>query len=162
MYQAIRESVPEMSPWLPFAHENYSISETRDYLKRCPEGWKKDTEYSFGIIDSRDGSLIGGCGINRIDKENSWANLGYWVRTNRTEQGVATAATRLLAEWGFRVVKLCRLEILVATSNKRSQRVAEKVGAQREGILRNRLKIGDNLHDAILYSLIPTDIVKTG
>ncbi len=162
LYHAIHESVPEMSRWLPFAHENYSIRETRDYLKGRPDGWKKDTDYSFVIIDSRDGTIIGGCGLNGIDKENSRANLGYWVRTSRTSQGVATAATLLLAKWGFMVVKLCRIEILAAVGNKSSQRVAEKVGAQREGVLRNRLKIGDDLHDAIMYSLIPGDFIKTG
>jgi len=162
LYDAIRESVPEMSRWLPFAHENYSIRETKDYLKRRPEGWKKDTDYSFAIIDSRDGTIIGGCGFNGIDKENGRANLGYWVRTSRTGQGVATAATVLLAKWGFMVVKLCRIEILASVGNKSSQRVAEKVGAQREGVLRNRLKIGDDLHDAIMYSLLPKDTMKTG
>jgi ribosomal-protein-serine acetyltransferase len=162
MYQAIRESIAEISPWLPFAHEDYSISETRDFLKGRPEGWKKDTDYVFGIVDSRDGSYIGTCGLNDIDAVNHRANLGYWIRTSQTRQGVATAATLLLAKWGFMVVKLCRIEILVATGNKRSQRVAEKVGAQREGVLRNRLKIGDDLHDAIMYSLIPGDMLKTG
>ena len=162
MYQAIRESIPEISPWLPFAHEGYSIRETKEFLKGLPEGWKRDTDYVFGIIDSRDGSLIGGCGFNGIDKENGRANLGYWIRTSRMGEGVATVATLLLAKWGFGVVKLCRIEILVATGNKRSQRVAEKVGAHREGVLRNRLKVGDDLHDAIMYSLIPGDMLKTG
>ena len=158
MYQAIRESIPEISPWLPFAHENYSINETKDFLKERPRGWKKDADYAFSIIDSRDGSLIGGCGFNGIDKENGRANLGYWVRTSRMGEGAAPAATLLLAKWGFMVVKLCRVEILVDVDNKRSQRVAEKAGAQREGVLRNRLKIRDDLRDAIMYSLIPKDI----
>jgi ribosomal-protein-serine acetyltransferase len=162
MYQAICESIAEISPWLPFAHEGYSMSETKDFLKRRPEGWKKDTEYVFGIIDSRDGSYIGTCGLNRIDNENHRANLGYWVRTSRVGQGAATAATLLLAKWGFTVLKLCRIEILVSVGNKSSQRVAEKVGAQREGVLRNRLKIREDLHDAIMYSLVPQDILKRG
>ena len=162
MYQAILESIAEISPWLTFAHEGYSLRETKDFLRGRPEGWKKDTDYVFGIIDSGNGSYIGTCGFNGIDRENGRANLGYWIRTSRTRQGAASAATLLLARWGFMVVKLCRIEILVATGNKLSQRVAEKVGAQREGVLRNRLKIGDDLHDAIMYSLIPRDIIKTG
>jgi RimJ/RimL family protein N-acetyltransferase len=161
MYEAIRESIAEISPWLAFAHEDYSLSETRDFLGKRPEGWKKDTEYVFGILDSRDGSYIGTCGFSRIDTENRRANLGYWVRTSRTGQGVASAATLLLAKWGFMVAKLCRIEILAATDNKASQRVAEKTGAQREGILRNRLKIGNDLQDAVMYSLLPKDITKT-
>ena len=159
MYQAICESIAEISPWLPFAHEGYSMRETKDFLKKRPEGWKKDTDYVFGIIDPRDRSYIGTCGLNRIDNENHRANLGYWVRTSRVGQGAATAATLLLARWGFTVLKLYRIEILVAVGNKSSQRVAEKVGAQHEGVLRNRLKIREDLQDAIMYSLIPKDVL---
>jgi RimJ/RimL family protein N-acetyltransferase len=73
-------------------------------------------------------------------------------------QGVAPAATILLAKWGFEALKLMRIEILVATGNARSLRVAEKVGAKREGILRNRITIRDEVHDGVMHSLIPGDI----
>ena len=128
MYQSIRESLAEISPWLHFVHEGYSINETKDFLKRCPDGWKKDTDYVFGILDSRYGSYLGTCGLNRIDTENRRANLGYWIRTSRIGQGLAPAATLLLVKWGFKELKLKRIEIIVATGNQRSQRVAEKVG----------------------------------
>ena len=160
IYQAIRESITEIGPWLPFAHEGYTIRETRDFLKRCPDGWKQDNDCVFGIIDAGDGSYIGTCGLNHIDRENGRANLGYWVRTSRTGQGAATTATLLLAKWGFRELKLNRIEILVATGNQRSQRVAEKAGAQREGVLRSRIRIHDKMHDAVMYSLVPEDVYK--
>jgi RimJ/RimL family protein N-acetyltransferase len=158
IFHAIQESLAEMSPWLPFAHEGYSIKETRDYLKRRPGEWKKGINYDFGIYDSQEGMLLGGCGLNAVNKLNDSANLGYWVRTSRTGLGIATAATLLLAKWGFEVLKLTRIEILVATENQRSLRVVEKVGAKREGILRNRLKINDRLNDAVMHSLVPGNI----
>jgi ribosomal-protein-serine acetyltransferase len=158
MFQAIKESTAEISPWLPFAHEGYSIKETRNYLKHRPGEWKKGITYDFGIFDAKDGTLLGGCGLNQVNKVSSYANLGYWVRTSRTGQGIATVATSLLAKWGFEALKLTRIEILVATGNERSLRVAEKAGAKREGTLRNRLKIDDKMHDAVMHSLIPGDI----
>jgi RimJ/RimL family protein N-acetyltransferase len=157
-YKAIRESLAEMSPWLPFAHKDYSMKETKDWVKSRPKEWKKGHSYEFVILDAKGGTIIGGCGLNRIDKENRCANLGYWVRTNRTGEGVATAATILLAKWGFEVLKLARIEILVATGNERSLRVAEKAGARREGILRNRINIHDRMHDAVMHSLVPGDV----
>lgn len=159
-YKAIRESLAEISPWLPFAHNDYSIKESRDWIKKRPGEWKKGTAYEFAIIDAEDGTIIGGCGLNGVDKMNRHANLGYWVRTSRMGQGVAPAATLLLARWGFKALKLMRIEILVATSNQRSLRVAEKVGANREGILRNRINIHDKTHDAVMHSLIPGDIAQ--
>ena len=159
LYRATRESLAEMSPWLPFAHQDYSIKETKDFLKkRCPQSWKKDTEYAFKIIDPKDNSFIGMCGLNAIDFENHRANLGYWIRTSRTGEGVAPAATLLLAKWGFKIARLRRIEIIVAVDNQRSKRVAEKAGAHREGVLRNRLHMHDKYHDAVMYSLIPQDL----
>lgn len=158
LYQAIQESLAEISPWLPFAHEGYSINETKSFLRRCPESWRNDIEYHFAILDPKDYSLIGTGGLNRIDYENLRANLGYWVRTSRTGSGIATTATRLLARWGFQELKLNRIEIVVATANQPSQRVAEKAGARREGTLRNRINIRGDLQDAIMYSLVPEDL----
>jgi ribosomal-protein-serine acetyltransferase len=157
-FKAIKESAAEISVWLPFVHPDYSIQENRAWLKKRPADWKKGVGYEFAILDAKDGTMIGGCGLNGIDKMNRRANLGYWVRTSHTRRGVATAATLLLAKWGFEALKLTRIEILVAVDNERSLRVAAKVGATREGILRNRLVIRDKAHDAVMHSLIPGDI----
>lgn len=158
LYKAVRESMAEMSPWLPFAHEDYSIKETRDWLKKRPDGWKKGISYDFAILDPEDDSFMGGCSLDHVDYNNMTANLGYWVRTSRTRQGAAPTATKLLAKWGFKELGLNRIEIIVATGNERSQRTAEKAGAYREGILRKRIIIREKVHDAVMFSLIPGDI----
>ena len=92
---------------------------------------------------------------NRV---HNFANLGYWVRSSRVGQGVATAATRLAAQFGFEELKFTRIEIVAATGNVGSLRVAEKAGARREGVLRNRLMLGGKLHDAVMHSLVPEDL----
>ncbi len=156
-YRAVRESLAEMAPWLPFAHPDYSIKESRAWIKQRPKEWKKGTSYEFVILDARDGAYLGGCGLNGIGGENQRANLGYWVRTSRTGKGVAPSAARLLAEWGFKALGLKRVEIVVATGNLRSLRVAEKTGATREGVLRNRIAVSEKTYDAVMFSLIPQD-----
>ena len=157
-YRVIKSSLAEIGVWLPFAHPNYSPKESKDWIKKRPKEWKKGIIYDFGIFDAEDGTLIGGCGLNNIGHENRQANLGYWVRTSRMGQGVAPSATLLLAKWGFETLKLTRIEIVIAVGNERSLRVAEKVGAKREGILRNRITIRDKVYDGVMYSLIPGDI----
>jgi RimJ/RimL family protein N-acetyltransferase len=92
--------------------------------------------------------------VNQVNKANRFANLGYWVRTSATGRGVAPAAVRLVADEVFRQTDLVRLEIVVALGNVRSQRVAEKVGAMREGVLRRRLAIPGGAADAVMYSLL--------
>jgi len=53
---------------------------------------------------------------------------------------------------------LLRIEIVAAVDNIPSQRVAEKAGARREGVLRNRLFINGESLDAVLFSLVPEDL----
>jgi RimJ/RimL family protein N-acetyltransferase len=86
------------------------------------------------------------------------ANLGYWVRTSATGHGVATTATRLAARFGFEELGMQRIEIVAALDNIPSQRVAEKSGAKREGVLRRRLLIRGESLDAVLFSLVPEDL----
>ncbi|HEX8891487.1 MAG TPA: GNAT family protein, partial [Pyrinomonadaceae bacterium] len=67
------------------------------------------------------------------------------------------SATRLAARFALEELKLQRVEILAATGNHASQRVAEKAGATREGVLRKRLLVKGQAQDAVLYSLVSED-----
>ena len=59
---------------------------------------------------------------------------------------------------GFEDLGLVRIEIVVPTGNAASLRVAEKVGARREGVLRSRLLVGDTPEDGVMFSLVPGDL----
>ena len=158
MYEAVRESIAEISPWMWWCHPDYSKQETRTWIESQTEKWEKGNSYNFAIIDSESNEFLGGCGLDNKDKPLRIAELGYWVRTSRTKQNVATTAVLLLAWFGFDELKLNRIEIAIAVDNIASQRVAEKMGAVREGILRNRLIIDGSPSDAVVFSLIPGDI----
>jgi len=155
---AARESVSEVFPWLPWCHPEYTLENSRTWVSTRAEAWQKGDEYSFAITDDQDQRLLGGSGLNQIRQQDRFGNLGYWVRTSCTGQGIATKAVRLLARFGFEELGLGRIEIVAAVGNKASQRVAEKAGAHREGVLRRRLCLHDEYHDAVMYSLIPEDL----
>jgi len=70
---------------------------------------------------------------------------------------VATTAVQLVARTGFEEGGLRRLECLLSVHHEASQRVAEKAGAQREGLLR-RLRVRGRVDDAFLYGMLPDDL----
>ena len=87
----------------------------------------------------------------------SLAELSPWMpwahaADSATRQGVATAAVHAVHAWGFEHTNLIRPEIVVATGNAASLRVAEKAGAVREGTLHRRLMLGGTAHDASVFS----------
>jgi RimJ/RimL family protein N-acetyltransferase len=134
----------------------YSRDDAAHWVKTRAAAWKQKTEYSL-LMENQSGQILGACGFNRIDWLSGTANLGYWVRTSATGRGVCTAAFALLRKFAFEETKLFRLEILVDVDNRASQRVAEKSGAVREGILRKRLLSGGVHHDAVVYSILKSD-----
>lgn len=158
LYEAVRESVDELAPWLPWCHDEYSREESVEWISTRPEAWETGEAYSFAVVDVSDNTFLGGCGINQVNRRHQFANLGYWVRSRCTGAGVATRAARLGATFGFECLGLHRIEIVTAIENVASQRVAEKVGASREGVLRNRVAVRGTPEDAVMFSLIPGDI----
>jgi RimJ/RimL family protein N-acetyltransferase len=105
-------------------------------------------------MDVKDQSIVGSCGLNCLNRKDLVCNLGYWVRASRLGQGAAKQAALLRHNFGFQTLVFNRLEIVGAVGNSYSQRVAESVGAQYEGIPRLRLKVGDVVHDVHMYALI--------
>ena len=154
LYEAARESITEIYPWMDWCHPLFNRDDSKAWVESREQDWNVKGEYSFVIYDTTSGIFLGGCGINQISQGHRFGNLGYWVRSSATRNGAATAATRLLAKFGFEELKLNRIEIVVAVGNRASERVAEKAGAMKEGVLRRRLMVGKRIHDATMYSLI--------
>ncbi len=152
LFEAAIESIPVVHPWLEWCHPGYRLAEAESWLDEQVRAFAAHEQFEFAI-EAQDGRFLGGCGINRIDAQTRSANVGYWVRTTCSRAGVATEATRKLAAWAFANTALARLEIVVAVGNLPSMRVAEKVGAAREGLVKSRLTIHGTERDAIVFAL---------
>jgi RimJ/RimL family protein N-acetyltransferase len=155
-HAAALESADTVGRWLPWCHPGYSMAEAEQWLQVCEDNLACGAAYSMGIF-SEDGELfIGGMRINAIDREHNFAQVGYWVRQSQQGQGVAPRALGMVAQYGFRVLGLTRLEIVAEEDNHCSRRVAEKAGAAFEGLLKNRLVVRGTPCTAAMYSLTPT------
>ena len=154
---AVQESIQEIMPWMGWCHPNFSEEEANAWISTLPAAWRAGSQYAFAIVDTQDGTFLGGAGLNHINSAYRLANLGYWVRKSATGRGIATQATMLAARFGVEKLNLLRAEIVVAVDNDASLRVAEKCGAIREGVLRNRLIVHGKIFNAVMHALTPQD-----
>ena len=152
---AVRESLPELNPWMSWATNGYSERTAREYIAMARARWEEHTFYAFAVLQGDD--LLGACTLSSIHSLYRFCNLGYWVRTSCRGQGIAGRAARLAARFAVEHLGLIRVEIVIAVGNHASLRVAEKIGAHDEGVLLNRIVVGKSIHDAHMYSLIPSD-----
>ena len=135
----------------------FSINEMKNNMKIILEQWEKGDTYLFHMIDVKTNQFIGNTILNHVNRNYQMANLAYWVRTSRVGEGIATEGARFVARYGFEKLGFQRIEIVVSKDNQPSLRVAEKLGAVREGLLRNRLLVLGSPCDAYMHSLIPKD-----
>ncbi len=152
VFEAARESIADVYPWLPWCHPDYKLEDSENWIAAQLDNWQNKTEFEFAIF-AGNGTYLGGCGLNQVDNDKKVANLGYWIRSSAMGQGIAVKAVKLLAEWGFKNTDLTRFEIKCAIGNVRSQRVAEKSGAVREGIRKDFLEFHGKKHDTVIFSL---------
>lgn len=132
-----------------------------DYLAAKREAWAHGAGSSFAIGDApRPDTCLGHVFIER--GEDSRASVGYWLLEEGRGVGRATRAVRLMASWALPEMRLGRLELHTDPENVASQRVAERAGFTREGILRAYDGRRDGTRaDAVVYSLLPQDVAPT-
>ena len=153
--RAVLESVETVGRWMPWCQSGYVNKDALDWFAVCRQGREAQTAYEFGIFAEDGGEFLGGAGLNQIDKQHAICNLGYWVRTSKQRQEVASRCVQILSRHAFDTLALHRVEIVVAVGNEASEGVARKSGAIFECIARNRLLIRDVSVPARVFSLIP-------
>jgi ribosomal-protein-serine acetyltransferase len=154
-WAAAESSLAELRPWMAWAAKT-SLEETESFAVNAEAQWGAGTLFHFAIVGNEE--VIGAVGLEvRGEELDRLGVLGYWVRSDRCGQGFATEAAASVVDFAFREIGLHRLELRAAVGNRASQRVGEKLGFQREGMLREGSRGAESTHDCYLYGLLVSD-----
>ena len=144
---------PEVTKYLEWRpHQN--IETTRDFLRRCLIVWEQGTAFPWVITRKNDQQLLGMIEM-RINQYR--ADLGYLVARPYWGQGIATEAAKALVGWALAQPSIYRVWAVCDVENKASARVLEKVGMQREGLLRRWImhpNTSDTPRDCLCYAKV--------
>ena len=148
---------PEITLWLELIPQPYGAREARAWITAATTMWRDGTASTFAVV--ADGRVIGGCGVNWIDREHGVGDVGYWARGDARGSGYVTRAVVLAGRWAFE--QGCeRLQLRADSENVSSQRVAERAGFTREGVQRSARynpRLGRRM-DFVVYSLLPGEL----
>jgi RimJ/RimL family protein N-acetyltransferase len=146
---AIGTDDADLDRWtrIPFP---YSEEHAREFLASTEE-------FAFAVLDRATGELLGGIGARAA--EPAIVEIGYWVKAAARGRGVATRALVLVARLAFAELGAARVQLRTEPDNVASQRVAEKAGFTREGVLRSFLDFKGRRRDAVMFSLLPEELV---
>jgi RimJ/RimL family protein N-acetyltransferase len=143
----------EIQRWIPVIPRPYTEEDARAFIRGEVEGIGK---HQFAITEN--GRVVGsiGLGVNETTRNGA---IGYWCAPRARGRGLTTRALRLLSRHALEELGIQRLELITDPDNHASQRVAEKVGFKREGVLRSHLPHPDGRRrDSVMFSLLPDEL----
>jgi RimJ/RimL family protein N-acetyltransferase len=123
-------------------------------IKKIQEDWKRHIILKWGIALRRDDQLIGSLTLFNLDFNHRRAEIGYALGREHWGHGYMNEALMTLLKYAFESLNLHRIEADVDPRNAASIRTLEKLGFQREGILRERWQVNGEIQDAFFYGLL--------
>ncbi len=131
----------------------YTEDSGRFWVKLAADGLHQGNAYIFAIRLKDNEQIIGGIGLG-VDQAHNKAELGYWLAEPYWNQGLITEAGKAILSFGFETLKLKRIFASYFSYNEASGRIMQKLGMEKEGILRAyTLKNGQYL-DHVVYASI--------
>ncbi|MBU7555230.1 GNAT family N-acetyltransferase [Pediococcus ethanolidurans] len=140
-------SDPETVKYIYARHKNLDDTRTQilNYFVKDPEGkWGIELKSSHKLIGSID---------FRLDAKDLKAEIGYAIGRNYWGNGFAPEAAKRLLKMGFNDLGLKRIDALHCSENLKSGRVMQKIGMQKEGLLKNNTQLKGRTVDDILYAI---------
>lgn len=133
-----------------------SDEQVRDLITTAFASQTNGSQIPFVIIEQASGQIVGTTRIMHPDMVHRNAEIGCtWISPEYWRTSVNTEAKSLLLHYCFEELKLVRVEFTVVASNLRSQRAVERLGAVREGVLRqHRIRSDGSIHDNVVFSIL--------
>ena len=110
----------------------------RAYLADIDRFWRERTLFQWAIADGETDEMMGTVTLNRWDRDNRHADVGFILAREFWGHGLAQEATRRLLRFGFEDMGLHRVEADVDPENAASLRLLAALGFRREGYFRER------------------------
>jgi RimJ/RimL family protein N-acetyltransferase len=143
---------PEVARWIPTIPHPYTREDALAFIRR--EVAEDHTPFAIELRDR----VVGGIGMG-LNSGEYRATMGYWVAAQERGRGTCTRALRLLTRHALDDLRVQRVDLVTDPDNLASQRVAEKVGFQREGVMRAHLRYPDGrIRDSVMFSLLPGEL----
>jgi RimJ/RimL family protein N-acetyltransferase len=127
----------------------------RDILSRGEKG----TDLPFVAIHLASGRVAGATRyLNIVPKDRGLEIGGTWYGTEFQRTAVNTECKYLLMQHAFETLKCIRVQLKTDLRNARSQKAIERIGAVKEGVLRNHMILPDGRYrHSVFYSILDTE-----
>jgi N-acetyltransferase len=136
-----------------------SEEDMRDWVMDIISRGEKGTDLPFVVIHLTSGRVAGATRyLNIMSRDRGLEIGGTWYGTEFQRTAVNTECKYLLLGHAFETLGAIRVQLKTDLRNERSQKAMERIGAKKEGILRNHMILPDGRYrDSVFYSILDTE-----
>jgi RimJ/RimL family protein N-acetyltransferase len=128
---------PEIPRWTAGIPEPYEEHHAREWIALHDRFWDEEGRATFAFCDATRGELLGSMTLADVDFTVGSAVAGYWAAPWARNRGATTRALTVICRWGFDVLDLGLVSLMTLPGNIASERVAQKAGFVRAGMLQD-------------------------
>ncbi|MGM9985771.1 MAG: GNAT family N-acetyltransferase [Bacillaceae bacterium] len=145
-------SKEHLRQWLPWVDFTTSSEDTKAFIEGTLKQFASNQGFQAGIWYQ--GELTGVIGLHNINWGNKSTSIGYWLGEKYQGKGLMTRACSSVIDYLFKELNLNRVEIRVATTNKKSGAIPIRLGFQEEGRIRKAEWLSNHYVDHIVYGML--------
>lgn len=134
-----------------------TIEDALDEIKWYDSLIAEESGIRWGITLKGIDEVIGSCGFHRLVPQHNRIEIGFELSKEHWGKGIAGEALKAVLSYGFKHFNLQRIEALIEPANLPSQKLVERHGFVREGLLRKYEYTGGKYDDLYMYSLLKED-----
>lgn len=132
------------------------LADTRHWID---EALAVEGQLPFAIVETAKDKVIGSTRYLNIRPEHRSLEIGWtWLGQNWQRTAINTETKLLLLSHAFEKLGCVRVEFKTDIRNERSQRALQRIGATKEGVLRNHMIVQDDfVRDSVYFSVISSE-----
>lgn len=157
-FNVIQENQAYLRRYIPWVDHIHTENDAEAFLLKWRDNYQYGKGFNFLIIS--DNQIIGTIGFNYFDNLNKKTDIGYWLTQKAQGRGIIHECCIAVMKYVFLDLRYHRIEVRCAIDNLASQRVPERLGFTKEGILREAMLVEGEFIDSILYAILSTDELK--
>ena len=152
VFELTNNSRAYLREWLPWLDFTTKLDDTKGFINICLKGYFENKSMNTVILFK--GEIVGVAGFNEINWSNKTGYIGYWLGEEYQGNGIMTKVARALVDYAFKELNLNKVEIRVATENRKSRGIPEKLGFVKEGSIRQAEWLYDHYVDHVVYGML--------
>ena len=155
LFDVINSSRQHLHTWLDWVDKTTKEEHSLQFILQSLHYQHTQEELALGIFYHN--RLIGGIGMHQWDQATKKAHAGYWISKEYQGRGIMNKCMTKFIAFLFDKIGLNKIELHFVPGNKRSAKLAERLGFKIEGIIRQSIMRNGMPEDVVIAGLLKSE-----